>query len=539
MQMRKWIMILAVMMAAAPAACLAGTAKSAGGFEILSDVTDFAGSGGRTAGNFSLHSSIGQSVGHVSSTSGNYELVGGFLGVVDETAPTLEFTSPTAADTASGTIDVVATAFDENGLQWTLYYGPGATPDSYTQLSTGAANVATSTIGSWDTSAFAGTYSAVLVGTDDRGNTATATVSFSVVNMITISGTIPVHKWVLVSTPIQPTANDPVSMYGTGEYKVYRWNPEKEYVQDFGRYEYPATVDAGHAYWVKSYENDKNYSYTGPLTDTSQDYAQAVKIGWNQVGTPFNDTFPWGQVRVRYNSNVYDLTTAAGMGLISSTVTSFDNASNSMLQHDTTLSMVLQTGYNIRVYADLELLFDPDTAGAAPRQLAKVIRSPYDYRVKISARGAVSADLDNYFGTAHDAAGEFDRHDFEEPMKTPGSTFTSLYFPHENWQRNAGRYANDVRTTAAAGEEDWPLNVETTETGETITLSWNSSDIPADFYTFTLVNVDTGERIDMAAQDTCTYVAAGEGTSETHFRIEVRGGGEATEISRSIVLTPG
>ncbi len=541
--MKRLIILIAAAILFLPVCALCAVAKTAGDYELLLETASLGGDAGDMAGNMELHCAIGQPVGHDQFAQDVYELFGGFLGVVDETAPTINISNPASATTIGGPVGITGSVFDENITQWTIEYGAGASPSTWDQLSDGNTNVTSSNLAPWDASLLGGTYSARLTATDDRGNTATSAVSFTIENSLSISGTIPMHKWVFLSMPLGVDPDDPLSLYGTDyEYKVFRWNPDSEYMQDSGRYEYPEHLTAGTGYWVKAYNKDLPYSYNGVLSDTTQDYAVSVKEGWNQIGTPYSENYPWAYVKVGQGAETYDMATAVSMGLLSQTITTFDADINGWVQHDLSTDMEPYTGYNVRAYQDLELLFDPAViiSGSVPRQLSRIIRVPHEFNVKISAAATHSADPDNYFGISPAAAREFDPLDYEEPFHSPGGYFTSLYFDHDNWQRMAGRYANDLRNAAAvtAQSGDWDFNVETNETGQTVTLSWDSSKLPADRYTFTLVDLTTGTRIDMTTQSSYVYTAAGEGNALNSFRIEVRRK-DTVQVVRSITLAPG
>ena len=144
-------------------------------------------------------------------------------------------------------------------------------------------NISASSMAAWNASSLSGPYTLTVVAVDTRGNTATGTVSFNIGNTATISGTIPQFKWMLVSTPVNPTPEDPISMYGsTYLFKIYRWNPEKADDGELSKYEYPAALTSGNGYWIKAYYNDMPFSYNGLVVDTTQAYTISLKT--NQRG---------------------------------------------------------------------------------------------------------------------------------------------------------------------------------------------------------------------------------------------------------------
>ncbi len=442
--------------------------------------------------------------------------------IADTAPPTLVISSPAGGSSVSGTVNVTGTVSDVSVQSWALYYGPGAAPAAWSQVSSGTGAVTDALLGVWNAAALSGPYTLKLTATDGFGRTAETSNTINVGNTATVSGTIPKLKWYLISVPVQPVSPSPLAMFGNGEYKVFRWDPTVADDPYLGKYRAPNSLGAATGFWIKSYADvDMNYSYTGTIVNTTENFTIQLKPGWNQIGAPFNQAFPWAQAQVKYNGEIYDMTTAADMNLISMTAYSYDSAAGSWVQNGVGAQLVPKVGYDVRAYQDVELLFGP---GAGKQGgVARHVMPVFDYKVKISAVSADSADLDNYIGASGGASGEYDVNDAEEPPRTLESRYTSLYFPRADWTRNAGRYANEIRASAAsAGDtETWTFNVETNETGESVTLMWDAASLPGDRYSFTLVNVDAGERIDMVKQSSYTYRAAGAGVSETRFRIEV------------------
>lgn len=514
-------LLLFLMIALAiPAGAFAGSNKTGGAQTIM---LDSAGSGGGAAsgGAMKLYSSVGQASTPTQAAAGTYTLRSGFLAVIDETPPTVTFSTPAPASSQSGALGVAGTAADLNGVQWTLYYGPGASPSAWSQIASGSTSINAAALASWDTSGRSGAYTLKLVAVDGRGNTTSGSVTFNIGNTITVTGTIPAFKWVMMCLPNEPGVSDPISLFGSGEYKIFRWDPAASDLGTQGRYRYPATLRAGESYWIKSYYNDLSYSVQGSNVDTTGDYVISLKTGWNQIGTPFNRSYPMMQARVRHNGNTYDMATAAALGLISPTMQEFDSDSNSWAQAGDGYEIEPREGCFIRAYADVDLLLGPGTG--LPGGLARTIRPVYDFKIKLSAAAGGSADNDNYLGTVNLAHEQFDAFDAEEPPRTPDDQFISLYFPRDAWSRNAGRYANDFRAPARdpGSADSWTFNVETNESGAAVTLTWDNASLPGDRYTFTLVNLDTGERIDMAERGSYSYPADGGGVSQSHFKIEV------------------
>jgi hypothetical protein len=515
-------LLLAVLMAV-PA--LAGANKTGGAYRVLMDAINARG-GYSSGGSYAAFSSIGQRTSSIPRAAGSFEVISGFIGAIDTTAPTLTISSPTTATAATSTVPVAGTAFDQNDLQWTVYMGPGASPASWTQVAAGAGNQASSySFGSWDSSNYSGSYTMALVAVDGHGNIATGTVTFSAGGALTITGTIPAFKWMFLGIPGNVNAADPVSLFGTsGEYKVYRWEPAATSEPVIDRYRYPTALNAGQGFWIKSYGADLPYSFSAAPTDTTGGYTLALESGWNQISVPYNDTFSWGGVQVSYNGNTYDLTTAANMGLISDTSYMYDNTSNSWTPVDSSGTMVPQLGHYCRAYQNIALVFDPGRRTL--RTPARRMRQTEDYRLNIAASAGGVSDPHNILASADTADAEYDPNDAEQPPSALMDNYIDLYFDNTAWGAHPGRYAADVRPLArAAGHaESWPLTVDTTQAGQQVSLSWDNAALPSTRFSFTLVDLTAGTRTDMAAQGSYAYTAgtAGmDGITQNRFRVEI------------------
>lgn len=443
--------------------------------------------------------------------------------LTDTGLPELEITYPSSGDTVGGTFNIQGTIDDFSLDSWTLYYGAGANPSNWVVFSTGTFNIDNTTIYTWDSSALSGLYTLKLEAVDTNSNMANTSVTITIDNSPTISGTLDYHKWYLLATPVNPSPSDPLSMFGTKNlYKVYRWNPNaSEYDQYLGRYEYPENLAAGQSFWIKTYNEDLEYSYSGPVVNTTGEYTMQLYEGWNQVGTPYMRDFPWGQAQVRYESMTYNLADAVDAGLLADKITAYDQDLKSWIQINASGMMEIKKGYSVRAYADVILIFDP-SAVSLMRATSRLLRRPFDYNIRLSASSGDVSDLDNFFGASSKAETEFDGMDFPEPHRTPADDYISLYFDNGQWSRRAGRYANDIRQSASSySTEDWHFKVDTNVSGEPVTLTWDCDAIPGERYTFTLVHVNTGAVINMSEQCRYKYQPAAGDTAPDSFRIEV------------------
>lgn len=95
---------------------------------------------------------------------------------VDNTAPVIAISSPSANAPLSGTVAITGTATDDAKLAtWTLSYGAGTSPTSWTPIGTpGTSPVAGGSLGSWATGSLpSGVYTLQLTAVDAAGNAPT------------------------------------------------------------------------------------------------------------------------------------------------------------------------------------------------------------------------------------------------------------------------------------------------------------------------------------------------------------------------------
>lgn len=457
---------------------------------------------------------------------------------VDSVGPVTIITYPVENQQVAGSVIVKGTVTDATLTEWHLYYGPSASPNSWKEISNGHSQVLNSALGTWDTSKLHGAYTLRLVATDASGRTSTATVKVEVTNNKNITGTIPSGKWLLISAPVQPDNTTPTTMFGTGEYKIYQWNPQATDDPVLQKYRYPSTLNAGSAFWIKSFGGDMSYSYNGLIADTTLDYTVSLKSGWNMIGSPFDRDFPLAQAQVKYRGSTYSIADAAAQGILSSAIYEYDTSAGSWVQKGLDINLTSGTGYELRAYVNADLILNP--GAGLPGGLARRVRPVEDYRVNISASAPNSADVDNYVVASSAASEEFDALDTEEPPLAPDGKYISLFFDRNSWGAYSGRYCGDSRPLAKnpGDSESWSFTTETNENGQTVTLTWNPSALPIDRFSFTLVNLDTSERIDMATRNSYSFVAAGGDIARNHFKIEIVKL-QVQQVTKTYALSPG
>ena len=90
---------------------------------------------------------------------------------VDNSAPSAAISDPPAGQPLGGDVTVRGSATDAGGLlDWTLEYGAGATPASWSSLASGSGAISDEALGIWHTGSLAGVYTLRLTVRDQAGN---------------------------------------------------------------------------------------------------------------------------------------------------------------------------------------------------------------------------------------------------------------------------------------------------------------------------------------------------------------------------------
>lgn len=486
-------------------ACLAGTNKTGGGYVILSDTVSRGGAPA-SGGTMTLYQAAGQQAGNAVATGATMTLAGGFLGVVDEAAPQMAFTSPDASSSNNGTIAIAGTAFDENGAAWTVSYGPGATPSAWKQISSGAANITDSALASWDASTLWGTYTIRIQSADDRGNTGTLLRTINIWNSETFSSTIPADQWTMIALPGIPQNPDPAGFLGSARYELQRWDPTAADNDKGLKYAITFPITAGDAFWVKPYKTPITYSVNAWVPDTTTPFEKRLEAGWNQIGAPFNHAAAWSQYQFKRDGDASAVTMAAAIA--SSWIDSnfYSYSATGYQAHDSSQTLEPFTGYFVYAQTPGTLILDPGAGRTGG--LARPVRKVFEWKLRVVAETEDARDTENYIGILKGASETFGSEDSAEPPTI--EPFVSAHFAHPDWGRAAGRFATDVRPPAsggAAATHVWPLVVTTSESGQEFTLSLPDVEtLPAN-YDIRITDNETGAEYDPRTAPARTFIS--------------------------------
>lgn len=133
-----------------------------------------------------------------------------------------------------------------------------------------------------------------------------------------------------------------------------------------------------------------------------------------------------------------------------------------------------------------------------------------DWEIKLKASTPQKARNNIFLGQKADATDGYDaKYDGDAML----DGVIKAYFPHSEWGRTTTNYWRDIM--GPGDEKIWTMKVECDTSGETITVSWVASTLPAG-YTAVLTDMSTNSAVDMTARDSYAYANSGP----REFKIE-------------------
>lgn len=116
-----------------------------------------------------------------------------------------------------------------------------------------------------------------------------------------------------------------------------------------------------------------------------------------------------------------------------------------------------------------------------------------NWSIRLGVQGERYKDSYNFFGAVNGASILYDDKDLPEPPESPSGL--SLYFAHEDWGYQSGRYSSDFRPPLG-GPEMFEFVVESKHEAE-LTLFWMEEEPVPEMYRITLIDEAAGTTVDM------------------------------------------
>ncbi|MEM7297307.1 MAG: FG-GAP-like repeat-containing protein, partial [Bacteroidota bacterium] len=280
-----------------------------------------------------------------------------------------------------------------------------------------------------------------------------------------------VDKYRLISIPLalsDPSPDlileDDLGSYDKTVWRFFEPKPQED-PNSFKEFPDTSPIVPGKSFWILSGAPVSLIDTgTGLTTPTAVPFSIHLEPGWNYLGNPFTFPIPTDQVYLSSNSE----------------------RPNHMFSYDgekwiTPVSELLPfegviVG-NDRPIADTLLIYTTsiDAVEKKAQRRGEDPAAP-QWRINISAAGENSEDFENWIVSREESSINKDKFDIPEPP-TPPSEFTSLYFPHHNWESSFSRYTIDSRPVSEDGEV-WDFEV-ISNANSAINLTFNGiKDVP-------------------------------------------------------------
>lgn len=249
-----------------------------------------------------------------------------------------------------------------------------------------------------------------------------------------------------------------------------------------------------------------------------QDVAYDIPLsaGWNLIGTPFNFSLRWLDMKVRDGATVLSVQEAIARGILRSGLWTYVGG-----QYALSNELRPWQGYWVRANRAVTLLMDPAgrVSRSAPTRAAEPVRVD-GWLVQVAATAGGLQDSSNYFGISSRASDGYDAlYDVERPPVLEGMPTVQVAFEHPEWGEYAGQYAVDVRSRATG--QVWRFTVTTNLANTDVTLRFpNVARVPRHLQ-LVLVDETTGQRRSLRTLPAYTF-RSGEGVTTRSFRVEVQ-----------------
>ena len=398
-----------------------------------------------------------------------------------------------------------------------------------------------------------------------------------------VSKDVQMMQWEFIGIPVNVVDGDALTLFGDDlgtdpgppnwRLSQYRFYPSVQYIR-YGEPDNPVIgpdIDPpdftpGQGYWLyQEVANPVTLDIDpGQITGVvNQSVPYDVNcstagggIGWWQMANPFNYTYDWRSTYI-YNTseiqkNIYE---AAQAGW----VTGYGQRWDVSLQDYEQVSYLPSATSNYTIDAwegiwfnvlgsdDYSVLFTPasmlDGAPFTQEEIEQDRANQAGWEVKLEAYCGNRQNADNKFGVKAASSDAYDFLDAPE-MTPPTSSFVQLYFPHDEWEEQAGDYTYDFRA-AGSSKYEWEFAVRVyNKANQQVEVAWpDLSQLPSRANAvITGVNVDM-EPVNMREVDSFTFTAGNTMDAEYNFKVKISdetvifGEGELVAVPAEFGLT--
>ncbi|MDW8103889.1 MAG: S8 family serine peptidase [Armatimonadota bacterium] len=358
----------------------------------------------------------------------------------------------------------------------------------------------------------------------DPNITSTDELTFQIVPHVLRAGRSLVSFPYFQSQEGQPSRSVPAEQWMGSGFRLYRWLPREgryaKYSPIFTPRDAEASFDGvteavgpeggaptppvGLAYFI-DVDIDTPVNTEGQPVPAVP-YRIPLRAGWNMIGNPFAHSVPWVACEVETAAGTrLSLLEAVERGILLPHLYRYEGGRYSW---QTAPAGILRAweGFWVRAFADCTLIVQPLAVGTRSSSISVAAEG---WQLRFSATAGKGATAMAIVGASRSAS---DRYGHEDVLKPPSlSPYVSVHVVNSEWAQHAGKYVQDMRS-AASRRHVWQLEVETDQTEQPVTLSWQAlSSLPKDIR-LALVDQHTGHRLPVRPSGSYTYNPGGVAT---------------------------
>ncbi len=366
----------------------------------------------------------------------------------------------------------------------------------------------------------------------------------------------------MISLPIRPLNGDFAAAIGlpANQALLAQYRQDLLTADKYLRYPNLPLYQPGNALWASFSTTFTTGAIVGERTDVQKYISIPLQFGWNQMGTPYNQSLTVGSdLQFQYQGgDAVDYATAVTDGYIAPGIFAYDAFTGGY--KDITSSAVTVApintleawrGYWIRVLVTegVTITYANPTNRSVSRSIkvtrAAASRRADGWRMPLFVQDAEGHRAIATFGQAARGADSFVAilSAAAPPALTRGVPALSVMFPHADWDAGAGgdgNFLTDIRRSNSRSV--WNVIVTVPAAAQEYTLSWQDAALIPKGLRLTITDMETGAKQALNSTNAYTFRMAANATTRS-FQIAAEPGGAGrlriSNLTAGLPLLPG
>ncbi len=318
----------------------------------------------------------------------------------------------------------------------------------------------------------------------------------------------PAKSYRMISVPLQLSdySVESVLVDDLGSYDKTKWRIFRVINGvnvEYGELGFPS-MNPGYGFWLITKEAKNLDVGSGLSISTAQAYSVSLSPGWNQLGNPFAFAVSWGDIEK--NAGIENqLLIYSGSGY--QQVSYLSPWQGALVKNNASTNVVIK----IKPKAAVVGMAKENVDGTDLLHFGEG-----EWALQIIAECGEYNDQINYIGCVRTGSLDWDSNDLSEPPVF--FDFVSLYFSHETWAQQSGRYTADFHPLEERAQS-WNFDVATNISAPVSLSLGQKYNVPADWLV-RLIDHWTGAAVDFSERSPYAF-NAGTPRSNPRFSIFV------------------